>query len=538
MYAYKHKNENKTVQRKVSPYESRSGIPAQMKENAENQSGVSFDDVKVHYNSSKPTQLQAHAYTQGSDVHIAPGQEKHLGHELGHVVQQKQGRVQPTMQLQGVGVNDDELLEGEADEFGEGIVQNMADEELQEEEEEPLQMMAEGGVVQRGVWDKITGVLGSDAFGGGLGALGIGAAALGYLDSKGERRRDKSEERIKEVEDFADQAEEAADEVETSDTRTDAYVAAQKSVRLAKRAARAQGATQYANNWLTKKMTPGAGSDNDEDVQKSNEAKQRAAEAGWRGAYRYNEMHMGTGEADRHEDDRRVKPIKGNENVENSVLIRQSLTGAIESLRAVVGILSAERNSFSQENNKWYMLESTITERETKNAQKGIAVNAAITAQTAAQVARINMNLTAREGWQAAGDAWTAAEAAWSRVEDSNEAKKEGLQKATDSKNRTTTAGASYGHGGLNADSAETVIQVDNAEKGKSKSMYSYDGKAIIEADAGDNIDAKKIHSPAKPAKDAGIGADKSRPIYQQQVLPAVQADAVVGGVDGNQQPQ
>ena len=68
-----------------------------------------MDDVKVHYNSSKPAQLQAHAYAQGTDIHLAPGQEKHLPHEAWHVVQQKQGRVRPTMQMKGgVGVNDDD----------------------------------------------------------------------------------------------------------------------------------------------------------------------------------------------------------------------------------------------------------------------------------------------------------------------------------------------------------------------------------------------------------------------------------------------
>jgi hypothetical protein len=74
-----------------------------------------MDDVRVHYNSAKPAQLQALAYTQGTDIHVAPGQEKHLPHEAWHVVQQKQGRVQPTMQLQGVNINDNEGLEKEAD---------------------------------------------------------------------------------------------------------------------------------------------------------------------------------------------------------------------------------------------------------------------------------------------------------------------------------------------------------------------------------------------------------------------------------------
>lgn len=63
------------------------GIPAEMKERAETASGLSFDDVRVHYNSGKPSQLNALAYTQGNQVYIAPGQEQHLGHELGHVVQ-------------------------------------------------------------------------------------------------------------------------------------------------------------------------------------------------------------------------------------------------------------------------------------------------------------------------------------------------------------------------------------------------------------------------------------------------------------------
>ena len=85
----------------------------------ESLSGLSMSDVKVHRNSDKPAQLQAHAYAQGTDIHLGPGQEKHLPHELGHVVQQKQGRVKPTMQLKGkVNINDDAGLEKEADVLG------------------------------------------------------------------------------------------------------------------------------------------------------------------------------------------------------------------------------------------------------------------------------------------------------------------------------------------------------------------------------------------------------------------------------------
>ena len=65
------------------------GLPDNLKSGIENLSGYSMDDVKVHYNSDKPAQLHAHAYAQGTDIHLASGQEKHLAHEAWHVVQQK-----------------------------------------------------------------------------------------------------------------------------------------------------------------------------------------------------------------------------------------------------------------------------------------------------------------------------------------------------------------------------------------------------------------------------------------------------------------
>ena len=75
------------------------GLPDNLKAGVESLSGLSLDNVKVHYNSSEPAQLNAHAYAQGTDIHLASGQEKHLPHEAWHVVQQKQGRVQPTVQM-------------------------------------------------------------------------------------------------------------------------------------------------------------------------------------------------------------------------------------------------------------------------------------------------------------------------------------------------------------------------------------------------------------------------------------------------------
>ena len=81
----------------------------------EQKSGVSLDDVNVHYNSPKPAEIGAYAYAKGTDVFMGPGQEKYLSHELTHVVQQKQGLVHPTGSVGGMPVNTSESLEGAAD---------------------------------------------------------------------------------------------------------------------------------------------------------------------------------------------------------------------------------------------------------------------------------------------------------------------------------------------------------------------------------------------------------------------------------------
>ncbi len=102
----------------VQKKENNTGLPDALKSGVENLSGMSLDHVKVHYASDKPAQLNALAYAQGSDIHVSPGQEKHLPHEAWHVVQQMQGRVQPTVQMEDVSINDDQALETEADVMG------------------------------------------------------------------------------------------------------------------------------------------------------------------------------------------------------------------------------------------------------------------------------------------------------------------------------------------------------------------------------------------------------------------------------------
>ncbi len=105
---------------------NKTGLPDKLKAGIERLSGFSMSDVKVHYRSQKPAQLNAHAYTQGTDIHVAPGQEKHLAHEAWHVVQQKQGRVRPTVQAKGMGINDDHALEHEADVMGDRAMHSVS----------------------------------------------------------------------------------------------------------------------------------------------------------------------------------------------------------------------------------------------------------------------------------------------------------------------------------------------------------------------------------------------------------------------------
>lgn len=101
-------------------------LPEAVQQKMEGAFGAGFSDVRVHPGSPRATALGAAAYTQGSDIHVAPGHwapettrgQELLGHELAHVVQQRAGRVRATAQMKGVALNDDPALEAEADAMG------------------------------------------------------------------------------------------------------------------------------------------------------------------------------------------------------------------------------------------------------------------------------------------------------------------------------------------------------------------------------------------------------------------------------------
>jgi hypothetical protein len=120
------KKETLPFQKKSNQSSSSSSLPEDTRGKMENAFKTDFSNVNIHTNSQSATDVGALAYTQGNDVHFAPGQFKPntqsgqelIGHELTHVVQQRAGKVQPTTNVGGMPVNDSKGLENEADNMG------------------------------------------------------------------------------------------------------------------------------------------------------------------------------------------------------------------------------------------------------------------------------------------------------------------------------------------------------------------------------------------------------------------------------------
>ena len=129
--------------------ENSTGLPDDLKTNLESTSGMSLDHVKVHYNSSKPAELQAHAYAKFPNIYIATGQEKHLPEEAAHMVQQMQGKVKPTQKVNGTTINDSASLEKEAIQEG-----KKASGGVQKNKNKNLVQKKGQGVVQRAKIEK------------------------------------------------------------------------------------------------------------------------------------------------------------------------------------------------------------------------------------------------------------------------------------------------------------------------------------------------------------------------------------------------
>ncbi len=119
MYQARQKKHKARQMQPVQQRKNKTGIPDHIKAGTEYLTGVDLSDARVHYNSPKPAQLQAHAYAQGRNIYVAPGQKRYIEHETWHLAgQQALGRVPATTQFAGQPINDDPALEREADVMG------------------------------------------------------------------------------------------------------------------------------------------------------------------------------------------------------------------------------------------------------------------------------------------------------------------------------------------------------------------------------------------------------------------------------------
>lgn len=99
-------------------------LPEPVQRKMEAAFGTDFSDVRVHVG-VEATSIGALAFAHGSNLYFAPGNydphtthgQRLLGHELAHVVQQRQGRVRNPFGS-GVAVVQDPGLEAEADRLG------------------------------------------------------------------------------------------------------------------------------------------------------------------------------------------------------------------------------------------------------------------------------------------------------------------------------------------------------------------------------------------------------------------------------------
>src|SRR6056297_1506018 len=102
----KNRNEEEEVQTKSEPGNpgTQTSMPDKVQQKMEGSFGQDFGEVNIHKDSGQAKNMGALAYTQGKDIHFAPGQynpgtkkgQELLGHELTHVVQQREGKVKTT----------------------------------------------------------------------------------------------------------------------------------------------------------------------------------------------------------------------------------------------------------------------------------------------------------------------------------------------------------------------------------------------------------------------------------------------------------
>jgi hypothetical protein len=125
-------------------------LPPDVRQKMESFFGTRFDDVRIH-TGQQAANLGALAFTQGSDIHFAPGQynprtpqgQQILGHELTHVVQQRAGRVRNPFG-NGIAIVHDRALEAEAERMGHRAAAHQAPLQQQRVPQSPVQRKIAG----------------------------------------------------------------------------------------------------------------------------------------------------------------------------------------------------------------------------------------------------------------------------------------------------------------------------------------------------------------------------------------------------------
>jgi hypothetical protein len=91
----------------AKPKTNNNKMPENVQAKMENSFSTDFSNVNIHKDDDSATQMGALAYTQGNNIHFAPGKyepeskkgQELLGHELTHVEQQRKGKVKPMPKL-------------------------------------------------------------------------------------------------------------------------------------------------------------------------------------------------------------------------------------------------------------------------------------------------------------------------------------------------------------------------------------------------------------------------------------------------------
>lgn len=109
-----------------------SKLPDSINNVAKKSFGQDLSNVNIRTNDKEADDLGAKAFTKGNEISFGNGEydpssaegKSLIGHELAHVIQQKNGLVQPTSSINNIFINDNPHLEKQADEMGNSFAHN------------------------------------------------------------------------------------------------------------------------------------------------------------------------------------------------------------------------------------------------------------------------------------------------------------------------------------------------------------------------------------------------------------------------------